>query len=144
MVFGNLGPSSGSGVAFSRDPSTGAPGPVGDVLVGAQGDDVVGGGRQTLPLAAMAERWPDVHHELVAAIELLERHHADLVDVEFTVQQGRLHLLQCRRGRRSPTAALRIAVDMADDLHFPVDRATAVARCRELLAAPPAAARRAA
>ena len=94
MVFGNLGPSSGSGVAFSRDPSTGAPGPVGDVLVGAQGDDVVGGGRQTLPLAAMAERWPDVHHELVAAIELLERHHADLVDVEFTVQQGRLHLLQ--------------------------------------------------
>ncbi|MET0577237.1 MAG: PEP-utilizing enzyme, partial [Ilumatobacteraceae bacterium] len=138
MVFGNLGPDSGSGVVFSRDPSTGAPGPVGDVLVGAQGDDVVDGGRQTLPLAALAERWPDVHAELVTAVDTLERHHADLVDVEFTVQEGRLHLLQCRRGRRSPTAALRIAVDMAEDPHVPVDRAMAVSRCRDLLSAPPA------
>lgn len=137
MVFGNRGPDSGTGVAFSRDPSTGAPGIVGDLLVGAQGDDVVGGAHHTLPLSEMAGRWPDVHRELVEAMTVLERHHRDMVDVELTVEEGRLHLLQARPGRRSPAAALRLAVDMAEDPTFPLDRAGAVERCRELLAAPP-------
>lgn len=142
MVFGNLGPDSGTAVVFSRDPSTGAPGIVGDLLVGAQGDDVVGGTHRTRPVADMASLptpWPAVHDELVAAVAVLERHHADLVDVEVTVERGRLHLLQCRPGRRSAAAALRIAVDLADDPASPVDRAEAVARCRDLLAAAPGA-----
>lgn len=137
MVFGNLGPDSGTGVVFSRDPSTGAPGMMGDFLVEAQGEDVVAGTHQTLPVAAMADRWPAVHAELVAAVTALERHRADMVDVEFTVEQGRLHVLQTRRGRRSAAAAARLAVEMADDPAFPLDRAEAVASCRSLLETPP-------
>lgn len=133
MVFGNLGRDSGSGVAFSRDPSTGAAGMVGDLLVGAQGVDVVGGGRTTSPLSELGQRWPSVQDELAAAVRLLEQHHADMVDVEFTVERGRLFLLQCRPGRRSAAAAARIAVEMAEDPSIPLDRAAAVARCRNLL-----------
>lgn len=136
MVFGNRGSDSGTGVVFSRDPSTGAPGCTGEIVVGGQGDDVVGGRCLAQPLAEMARLWPVVHRELVGMTELLERHHRDLVDVEFTVEQGRLHLLQCRPGRRSSVAAVRIAVDMAEDPAFPVDRREAVRRCRHLLTAP--------
>jgi pyruvate,orthophosphate dikinase len=130
MVFGNLGADSCSGVAFSRDPSTGERGVVGDVVVGAQGDDVVGGRCPTEPLTVLADRWPGVHRDLVAAVEALERRHRDMVDVEFTVERGRLYLLQCRPGRRSPAAAVRLAVEMAEDPGFPLDRVEAVARCR--------------
>ena len=137
MVFGNLGADSGTGVVFSRDPSTGAPGLVGDLLVAAQGEDVVAGTHATRPISEMAERWPTVHAELLDAVERLERHHADMVDVEFTVERGRLFLLQCRKGRRSRAAALRLAVDMANDPDVALDRAGAVARCRDLLDASP-------
>lgn len=133
MVFGNRGERSGTGVAFSRDPSTGAPGPVGDFLVGAQGEDVVDGTRSTERLDALARRWPDVWAELVQVTARLERDLGDAVDVEFTVEDGRLWILQARPAKRSPLAELRIAIDLADDPTFAIDRAGAVARCRHLL-----------
>ena len=136
MVFGNLGPDSGAGVVFSRDPSTGVAGMVGDLLVGGQGVDVVGGDHTPSPLSELAQRWPSVHRELAAAVETLERHHSDMVDVEFTVEEGRLFLLQCRPGRRTPAAAARIAVEMAEDPSIPLDRPAAVSRCRHLLDGP--------
>ncbi|MEL7155311.1 MAG: pyruvate, phosphate dikinase [Actinomycetota bacterium] len=137
MVFGNLGPASGTGVAFTRDPSTGRPGLTGDFLVNAQGEDVVAGDHQTTDLGELATIWPDRWAELVAVASTLENHHRDLVDIEFTIEQGRLWLLQARVGKRSPLAAFRIAVDMAEDPDFPLDRAEAVERCRHLLADPP-------
>lgn len=137
MVFGNRGSNSGTGVVFSRDPSTGRASPIGDVLVGAQGDDVVSGTHSTLALDDLATRWPDAHAELLAALERLEHHHTDMVDVEFTIDDGTLFLLQCRPGRRSAVAAMRIAIDLADDPAFAVSRIDAVARCAELLGSPP-------
>ncbi len=137
MVFGNLGDDSGTGVAFTRDPSTGEPGLMGDFLVGAQGEDVVAGTHATQHLAAMRERWPEAWHELVRIADVLEHHYADMVDIEFTVERGTLWMLQARRGKRSHLAAVRTAVHMAEDETFPVDRATAVARCRHLLDHPP-------
>ncbi|MFP5321822.1 MAG: PEP/pyruvate-binding domain-containing protein [Acidimicrobiia bacterium] len=138
MVFGNRSTGSGTGVAFSRDPSTGEPGPMGDFLVGAQGDDVVAGARITGDLHRLRELWPDVWDELVDAIDRVEHHLGDAVDVELTVEDGRLWLLQARPARRSPRAALRVAVDLAEDPTFALDRAGAVDRCRELLDADPA------
>lgn len=137
MVFGNLGPASGTGVAFSRDPATGTPGITGDFLPEAQGEDVVAGGRRTLPLGDMASSWPEQHAELARVASVLEHEFADMVDLEFTVEQGRLWLLQARRAKRSPTAVLRCAVDMAEDPDFPVDRAEAVRRCAPFLDDPP-------
>jgi len=137
MVFGNLGDGSGTGVAFSRDPSSGAPGLMGDFLVRAQGEDVVAGTHVTRPLAEMATRWPDAWTELVRIAELLEHHHTDMVDIELTVEEGTLWVLQARPGKRSPIAELRIAIDLAEDPAFPVDRSEAVARCRHLLDDPP-------
>ena len=137
MVFGNLTDRSGTGVVFSRDPSTGAPGLTGDVLVGGQGEDVVSGTHRTWPISSMAERWPHVAAELAAAVAALERELSDLVDVEFTVEDGRLWLLQGRVGMRSPRAALRLAIDLADDPDVPLDRAGAVARVAHLLDDPP-------
>lgn len=133
MVFGNRSARSGTGVAFTRDPSTGAPGLMGDFLPAAQGDDVVSGGRVTPPLRELAERWPPVWAELAAVAARLERHFADLVDIEFTVEDGRLWVLQARPAKRSPRAALRVAVDLAEDPEVPLDRAGAVERCRHLL-----------
>ena len=143
MVFGNLGDRSGTGVAFTRDPSTGAPGLMGDFLVRAQGEDVVAGRRQTAALAEMAHRWPDAWAQLSQVATRLEHEFADMVDIEFTVEEGRLWMLQARRGKRSAAATMRCAVDMAEDPSFPLDRAGAVRRCRHLLddpaSAPPAA-----
>lgn len=133
MVFGNLGARSGTGVAFSRDPSDGTPGPVGDFLAGAQGEDVVDGTRVTDRLDVLARRWPGVWRELVEVIGRLEHDFEDAVDVEFTVEDGRLWILQARRAKRSPLAEVRIAVDLATDPTFGLDRAAAVARCRHLL-----------
>ena len=137
MVFGDLGADSGSGVAFTRDPSTGEPVLMGDFLVDAPGAHVVSGDHDTLPLVVMGERWPAVWDELQDAARALEVAYADMVDIEFTVQQGVLWLLQARRAKRSPRAALRVAVEMAEDPDFPLDRRGAVERCRDLLGDPP-------
>src|SRR5207237_6923485 len=99
MAFGNLGASSGTGVAFSRNPSTGADEVYGDFLANAQGEDIVAGIRASLPLAAMRENLPGVHDELSDVLRRLEWHYRDLCDVEFTVQEGRLQLLQVRAGK---------------------------------------------
>jgi pyruvate,orthophosphate dikinase len=137
MVFGNRGSDSGTGVLFTRNPATGKPAPYGDVLFDAQGEDVVAGTHQTEPVAVLDTRLPGVARELRAAAERLERHYADLCDIEFTIEDGKLWLLQVRVGKRSPQAALRIAVDMAEDADFPLTRAEAVRRVLPLLADPP-------
>ena len=137
MTFGNLGGRSGTGVAFTRDPSTGAPGLVGDFLVGAQGEDVVAGTHETLPVSELRSLWPDVADQLDEAATLLERDLTDLVDIEFTVEDGALWLLQVRAGKRSPQAALRIAIDLAEDPDFPLGRTEALARVADILQHPP-------
>jgi len=111
MVFGNRGLSSGSGVAFSRDPSSGAQTPVIDVLFEAQGEDVVSGARTPLSEAALAHALPAVAHQLKDILATLERAFRDVQDVEFTIEDGRLWMLQTRAAKRTPRAALRIAVD---------------------------------
>jgi pyruvate,orthophosphate dikinase len=139
MVFGNRGPSSATGVVFTRNPATGEPGLYGDVLFGAQGEDVVAGSHATLPVAALDGRLPAAAADLRGAATILERHFADLCDIEFTIEDGRLWLLQVRVGKRAPRAALRIASDMARDPGFPLSRAAAVQRVASLLRRPPLA-----
>ena len=137
MVFGNRGPDSGTGVLFTRNPATGERALYGDVMFDAQGEDVVAGTHATEPISVLDERMPAVAGELRAHADRLERHYADMCDIEFTIEDGRLWLLQVRVGKRSPQAALRIAVDMAEDDAFPLSRADAVERVRPLLADPP-------
>jgi pyruvate,orthophosphate dikinase len=115
MVFGNRDQHSGSGVAFTRDPSTGARGACGDFLFTAQGEDVVSGEHDTLALAALGDRLPEVYAQLTAVFNRLERHTRDLCDVEFTIESGRLYLLQTRAGQRSGRAAVTLAVDLVDE-----------------------------
>lgn len=115
MVFGNMGDDSATGVAFTRDPSTGENVFYGEYLINAQGEDVVAGIRTPEPIDAMGETLPEVYAQLCVVREQLERHFRDVQDLEFTVQQGRLFLLQTRTGKRSARAAVRIAVDMAGD-----------------------------
>ena len=126
MVFGNLDADSGTGVVFSRNPLTGERIPYGEYLPRAQGEDVVSGKFTPLPLDAMRERVPEAHATLLAATERLEREHGDVQDIEFTVQSGKLYLLQSRAAKRAPAAAVRIAIDMVDDGR--IDAATALAR----------------
>ncbi|HVL53042.1 MAG TPA: pyruvate, phosphate dikinase, partial [Vitreimonas sp.] len=137
MVFGNLGDDSATGVVFTRNPATGADELYGDVMFGAQGEDVVAGTHQTEPISVLDERLPAVAAELRSHAERLERHYRDLCDIEFTIERGRLWMLQVRVGKRSPQAALRIAVDMAEEPSFPLSRAEAVERVLGLLADPP-------
>lgn len=137
MVFGNLGDRSGTGVAFSRNPTTGRSGLVGDFLVNAQGEDVVDGSATTEPLSVMADRWPELYDGLRRIAADLEAHFQDMVDLEFTVEDGSLWLLQVRRGKRSPIAAFRAAIDLAEDPAFEVDRREAVERCLRYLDDPP-------
>ena len=111
MVFGNLGESSCSGVAFSRDELTGAPAPSGDFLPNAQGEDVVSGVRTPRDLAELQEWMPEIHAELLGILRTLERHYGDMQDTEFTVQEGRLYMLQTRNAKRPAQAAVRFAVD---------------------------------
>jgi pyruvate,orthophosphate dikinase len=115
MVFGNRGERSGSGVAFSRDELTGAPEPSGDFLLNAQGEDVVSGTRDTADLAAMAAALPEAHARLIEIVRALERHFGDMQDVEFTVEEGTLYMLQTRDAKRPPHAAVRVAVDMVEE-----------------------------
>jgi pyruvate,orthophosphate dikinase len=126
MVFGNLGEDSGTGVLFTRDPLTGAPVPYGEWLPGGQGEDVVSGTHDCLPLADFAVQLPEAHARLLQAGALLERENADVQDIEFTVQGGRLFLLQTRAAKRSPEAALRTAVELARE--GAIDQATALQR----------------
>ena len=137
MVFGNRGADSGTGVLFTRNPSTGEPVLYGDIMFDAQGEDVVAGTHATQPLVALDERLPDVAAELRRHSDTLERHNGDLADIEFTIEQGRLWLLQVRVGKRSPRAALRMAIDMAEDESFPLSREEAVRRVERYLADPP-------
>jgi pyruvate,orthophosphate dikinase len=137
MVFGNRSVDSGTGVLFTRNPATGEPVLYGDVMFNAQGEDVVAGTHQTEPIAVLGERMPEVGRELRAYATRLERHYRDLCDIEFTIEHGKLWMLQCRIGKRSPQAALRIAVDMAEDPDFPLSRADAVQRVARLLVDPP-------
>jgi pyruvate,orthophosphate dikinase len=113
MVFGNLGGESGTGVLFSRNPLSGDPEPYGEWLAGGQGEDVVSGTHDPKPLAALAAELPAAHEQLLEAARRLERHNGDVQDVEFTVERGRLYLLQTRSAKRSPQAAVRTAVDLA-------------------------------
>lgn len=115
MVFGNRGQSSGTGVVFTRNPSSGEPGAYGDYLPKAQGEDVVAGTARTMPITSLGELQPAVYDELLDVLRRLEVHYRDLCDVEFTVEAGRLWLLQTRVGKRSAVAAVRIAVDLVDD-----------------------------
>jgi pyruvate,orthophosphate dikinase len=115
MVFGNKGEDSGTGVAFTRNPSTGEPGPWGEFLADAQGEDVVAGIRTPQPIARMGDGLPEAYQELTETMRRLEEHYRDMQDIEFSVEEGRLYLLQTRSGKRTAAAALRIAVDMVDE-----------------------------
>ncbi len=123
MVYGNTGSASGSGVCFTRDPATGQPGSYGDYLQNAQGEDVVNGSRSPMPLVHMAELEPRAHAELLQHLATLERHYRDLCDVEFTVEDGRLWILQTRVGKRSAAAAFRIACGLHDEGVITLDEA---------------------
>ena len=115
MVFGNLGDESGTGVAFTRNPSTGEKRFYGEFLVNAQGEDVVAGIRTPLDIEEMAQRFPGAYTELMDTQDRLERHYADMQDLEFTVERGKLYLLQTRTGKRTAAAAVRIARDMVNE-----------------------------
>jgi pyruvate, orthophosphate dikinase len=115
MVFGNLGEDSGTGVTFSRDPSTGEQRLYGEYLLNAQGEDVVSGSRTPLPIGTMKERLPHAYQELERVARTLERHFRDVQDMEFTIERGNLYMLQTRRAQRSGHAAVRIACDMVDE-----------------------------
>ena len=115
MVFGNLGETSGTGVAFTRDPSTGEPGAYGDYLVNAQGEDVVAGIRNTLSLDDLREIDTAAHTELMGVMRRLETHYRDLCDIEFTIERGKLWMLQTRVGKRTAAAAFRIATQLVDE-----------------------------
>ncbi|MGO9455793.1 MAG: pyruvate, phosphate dikinase [Acidimicrobiales bacterium] len=131
MVFGNRDDQSGTGVGFTRDPATGDRGAYGDFLVNAQGEDVVAGIRNTEPLSALKSSFPKVHKELHSIFERLERHYRDMCDTEFTIEQGKLWMLQTRVGKRTGRAALKMAVDMTTEPAIRLTRAEAVGRITE-------------
>jgi len=115
MVFGNMGDTSGTGVLFTRNPSTGENKLYGEYLVNAQGEDVVAGIRTPSDISTMAQALPGAYEELVRNTQLLEKHYKDMQDIEFTVQEGKLYMLQCRSGKRTGAGAVKIAVDMVDE-----------------------------
>jgi len=123
MVFGNTGPDSGTGVCFTRDPATGAQGVYGDYLQNAQGEDVVAGIRNTVPLAALEEIDKASYDELLRIMALLEGHYRDLCDIEFTIERGKLWMLQTRVGKRTAAAAFRIATQLVDEGIIDADEA---------------------
>lgn len=115
MVFGNMGDTSGTGVAFTRSPTTGEAAFYGEYLVNAQGEDVVAGIRTPQPIAEMEKKWPLIYKELSDAFHLLEKHYKEMQDCEFTIENGKLYMLQTRKGKRTANAALKIAVDMHNE-----------------------------
>src|SRR5687767_7438628 len=126
MVFGNMGEESGTGVAFTRNPSTGEKQLYGEYLLNAQGEDVVAGIRTPHPISELNKEPPQVYTQFASIAELLEKHYRDMQDVEFTIERGKLWMLQTRTGKRSGAAAVRIAVDMAQEKL--IDRAMAIQR----------------
>ena len=132
MVFGNRDERSGTGVGFTRDPATGAPQPYGDFLVNAQGEDVVAGIRVTETLDDLRRRFPEIHAELLTIFDRLEGHYRDMCDTEFTIEQGKLWMLQTRVGKRTGAAALRMAIDMHEE-HPPGGRQEERLSIREAL-----------
>ncbi|NJP53260.1 pyruvate, phosphate dikinase [Streptomyces sp. SBST2-5] len=133
MVFGNLGPDSGSGVAFTRDPATGRPGVYGDYLANAQGEDVVAGIRNTVPLDDLARIAPEAYQQLRGHMAALEAHYRDLCDIEFTIERGRLWMLQTRVGKRTAEAAFTIAAAVADEGLITADEALTRVRGDQLV-----------
>ncbi len=115
MVFGNLNDNSGTGVAFTRDPATGEKKLMGEFLTNAQGEDVVAGVRTPMPIAQMAEKFPEAYAQFLTVCDNLEKHYHDMQDMEFTVENGKLYMLQCRNGKRTAQAALKIACDLVDE-----------------------------
>ena len=115
MVFGNLNDNSGTGVAFTRDPATGEKKLMGEFLTNAQGEDVVAGVRTPMPISQMEEKFPEAYSDFVKVCDLLEDHYRDMQDMEFTVENGKLYMLQCRNGKRTAQAALKIACDLVDE-----------------------------
>ena len=115
MVFGNMGETSGTGVAFTRDPATGDKAFFGECLMNAQGEDVVAGIRTPLPVSDLAKNVPQAYKDLEQTYKKLENHYRDMLDLEFTIQEGKLYMLQTRVGKRTGIAAVRIAVDMVKE-----------------------------
>ena len=115
MAFGNMGDNCGTGVAFTRDPATGEKGLMGEFLVNAQGEDVVAGVRTPMPIAEMADKFPEAYAQFVDVCATLEDHYRDMQDMEFTVEEGKLYMLQTRNGKRTAKAALKIACDLVDE-----------------------------
>jgi pyruvate, orthophosphate dikinase len=132
MVFGNKGDTSGSGVAFSRDEVTGAPEPSGDFLVNAQGEDVVSGVRNTQDIAELREVMPDAHAQLMDILRTLEAHYKDMQDTEFTIEEGRLYMLQTRNAKRPAQAAVRFACDVVEEGLMSKAEAIATIDCEKL------------
>ena len=117
MVFGNLNNESGTGVAFTRDPATGEKKLMGEFLINAQGEDVVAGVRTPMPIAQMEQEFPEAYAEFIKVCDILENHYHDMQDMEFTVENKKLYMLQCRNGKRTAPAALKIACDLVDEGH---------------------------
>ncbi|MBE5756579.1 MAG: pyruvate, phosphate dikinase [Clostridiales bacterium] len=115
MAFGNMGDDCGTGVAFTRNPATGEPGLMGEFLMNAQGEDVVAGVRTPMPISKMAEIMPDVYNQFLDTCKILENHYKDMQDMEFTIEKGKLYMLQTRNGKRTAAAAIRIACDLIDE-----------------------------
>ena len=132
MVFGNLNDNSGTGVAFTRDPATGEKKLMGEFLTNAQGEDVVAGVRTPMPIAEMAEKFPQAYDEFVKVCNILEDHYRDMQDMEFTVEHGKLYMLQCRNGKRTAPAALKIACDLVDEGMISEQQAVAMIDPRNL------------
>ena len=132
MAFGNMGDDCGTGVAFTRDPATGEKGLMGEFLVNAQGEDVVAGVRTPMPIAQMAEKFPEAYAEFVKVCATLEDHYRDMQDMEFTVEAGKLYMLQTRNGKRTAKAALKIACDLVDEGMIDEKKAVAMIDPRNL------------
>ena len=132
MAFGNMGDDCGTGVAFTRDPATGAKKLMGEFLTNAQGEDVVAGVRTPMPIAEMAEKFPEAYDEFVKVCGILEDHYRDMQDMEFTVEHGKLYMLQCRNGKRTAPAALKIACDLVDEGMISEQQAVAMIDPRNL------------
>ena len=132
MVFGNLNDESGTGVAFTRDPATGEKKLMGEFLKNAQGEDVVAGVRTPMPIAQMEKEFPEAYKDFIRVCNILENHYHDMQDMEFTVENKKLYMLQCRNGKRTAPAALKIACDLVDEGHKTEEEAVAMIDPRNL------------
>ena len=132
MVFGNLNNNSGTGVAFTRDPATGENKLMGEFLINAQGEDVVAGVRTPMPIAQMEKEFPEAYADFIKVCDILENHYHDMQDMEFTVENKKLYMLQCRNGKRTAQAALKIACDLVDEGHKTEAEAVAMIDPRNL------------